>query len=41
MVIAIEGPKLNDTKSRAIIYSLMQNHMWAQWVCSRVENSAI
>ena len=28
MVIAIEGPKLNDSKSRAIIYLLMQNHMW-------------
>ena len=31
-----------DIQKRAIkSYSLMYNHMWAQWVCSRVENSTI
>ena len=31
-----------DIQKRAIkSYSLMQNHMRAQWVCSRAENSAI
>ena len=31
-----------DIQKRAIkSYSLRQNHMWAQWVCLRAENSAI